>query len=44
MGCTLNTKSHDVFEFYENRLLCEIYAKLLRKQEISAQLYYTNLH
>ena len=25
VGCTLDIKSHDVSEFYENRLLCEIY-------------------
>jgi hypothetical protein len=25
MGCTLNVKSHDVSEFYKNRLLCDIY-------------------
>ena len=25
MACTLNIKSHDVSEFYGNRLFCEIY-------------------
>jgi hypothetical protein len=25
VGCIMNIKSHDVSEFYENRLLCEIY-------------------
>jgi hypothetical protein len=25
VGCTLDIKSHDVSELYENRLLCEIY-------------------
>ena len=31
VGCTLNIKSHDVSELYENRLLCEIYLCIVIK-------------